>query len=1216
MTESTNTQQPQADVNGTKQDESKSEQADLPIDGPVDPSVFGEDAQESEDDGIFSINIESLTGSTFKLQIAKADSAIEIKQLLAECVETCYITSYELTVDGVKLDDYSEISDYEGIVPDAVIKMHSTLYDDKAARMHVHRTRDLLESNIEELYLSITTFEKEAKEPVPSYPSIGDAPGEPHVDLAAALNCDTEFQFGTGTEKKNKSSNKKKKGDEKQKQSSINIIESTHSEQDTRHLFPADSFSLKSMDTYLQCTTGRPLPKCVNDISMSGWNPPTGGRKLRGDLFYLQIETLEGKQHQVTATPSGFFINSTRNQQQFIPTPMGGGKQYNSQTLLGLLWEISPLFRQEFPKLLSARVKKNPFQVTPVPFPVKKWFDLPPKQVYRHSYTTEQEQRQNRDPMHHEWNEEYQSCKELASGTIEEKIIRDRTLFKIHCDFVDAATFGAKAVVDGQLLPVNPIDPQPNQVYIHNNIFYSFADDNYKKPKEEQTKSQSPLSSIKSTPTSNARPGAEGMPPIDQHAYKNSENDMRGVIAFNGADVRGVHTLTSAIVDYRGRRVIAQSIIPGILQGDQGSKHVYGSIDEGVTFSHDDKYQELIKQVCDKLHLKKHQVKDKEGAPHAIYCPGETKGIVGSDGRFYVLDLVRITPKDVNFLDQHTAIYRPELIKSYVQHLRSKDSSIDASQISFNPDAFSTFELADDEESIQKDQQAVRDVGEYLMGVVIPNFIKEVKSQELTLLDGVSLVSVLHEKGINVRYVGEICKIAAKENVQHLVDLCEREMMVRACQREFNKMLREISNHQFAHSIEHFLNALFNNYHHQQDKRASSSSHVMHITQEYLVEAMIQHSAAQYKHQLTQERIHRILPMMGTLRAFCLRVGLQIVAKDYQFATNTALINVNDILGLEPVVKHSAPQSSSAQGLLEVGRQQLLMAHMESAFDLLSQAIVMLQQVKGPMNVQVANCFSYLATILFHANDIPQAILHHYKSLIINKRVLGIDSAASCQVHQLLGMMCHNVGQSEFGLKHFLRARYLLELICGFDHPDMATIVTNISMMYQDLGDHAMSVKFLQQALRINESVLGAEHFQTGQTHHALAITYSLDREFRLAVDHERKAHKIFRLHFGDKDQRMVDSAQWLQHLTLSAVQQQHLLNQEDKSAMQTIKNLNDLIKKGALSQQESEMVQKEILQKMPQEILDMLGNDNNKQPQSSTQQTQEKKKKKKKQNK
>jgi protein TIF31 len=42
-----------------------------------------------------------------------------------------------------------------------------------------------------------------------------------------------------------------------------------------------------------------------------------------------------------------------------------------------------------------------------------------------------------------DWNEEYQSCKELPSETIQERIMRDRAIVKINCDFVDAATKGA-----------------------------------------------------------------------------------------------------------------------------------------------------------------------------------------------------------------------------------------------------------------------------------------------------------------------------------------------------------------------------------------------------------------------------------------------------------------------------------------------------------------------------------------------------------------------------------------------------------------------------------------------------------------------------------------------------------------------------------------------------------------------------------------------------
>ncbi len=42
-----------------------------------------------------------------------------------------------------------------------------------------------------------------------------------------------------------------------------------------------------------------------------------------------------------------------------------------------------------------------------------------------------------------DWNEEYQACKELPANTIQERIIRDRAIVKVHNDFVESATRGA-----------------------------------------------------------------------------------------------------------------------------------------------------------------------------------------------------------------------------------------------------------------------------------------------------------------------------------------------------------------------------------------------------------------------------------------------------------------------------------------------------------------------------------------------------------------------------------------------------------------------------------------------------------------------------------------------------------------------------------------------------------------------------------------------------
>ncbi len=44
--------------------------------------------------------------------------------------------------------------------------------------------------------------------------------------------------------------------------------------------------------------------------------------------------------------------------------------------------------------------------------------------------------------------------------TIQQRMYRDRGLFKVHSDFIQSAVKGAMAAVDGQLHPLNPADPE------------------------------------------------------------------------------------------------------------------------------------------------------------------------------------------------------------------------------------------------------------------------------------------------------------------------------------------------------------------------------------------------------------------------------------------------------------------------------------------------------------------------------------------------------------------------------------------------------------------------------------------------------------------------------------------------------------------------------------------------------------------------------------
>ena len=146
-------------------------------------------------------------------------------------------------------------------------------------------------------------------------------------------------------------------------------------------------------------------------------------------------------------------------------------------------------------------------------------------------------------------------------------MIRERAMFKVHSDFVAAATRGAMAVIDGNIMAINPGEDSKIQMFIWNNMFFSLGFDVKDHYKEFGG---------------------------DFAAYMAPIYDLQGVKALNGLDIDGLYTLGTVVIDYRGFRVTAQSIIPGILEKDQDQSVVYGSTDFGKTCSTHPKYIEYV----------------------------------------------------------------------------------------------------------------------------------------------------------------------------------------------------------------------------------------------------------------------------------------------------------------------------------------------------------------------------------------------------------------------------------------------------------------------------------------------------------------------------------------------------------------------------------------------------------------------------------------------
>ena len=155
-------------------------------------------------------------------------------------------------------------------------------------------------------------------------------------------------------------------------------------------------------------------------------------------------------------------------------------------------------------------------------------------------------------------------------------------VFKVWQDFHEAAVNGASAIAAGHVPPINPTEATRQHVYVFNNMFFSFAVDSkdaYKVLGGDKAASKSARHDLRNVQlldyfqlSHGVGVKAQEVPTDPAEAAAAAEAAATGqTIASTG---ERLCTLATALIDLpcAGRRLVAQSIIPGILQGDQLSK--------------------------------------------------------------------------------------------------------------------------------------------------------------------------------------------------------------------------------------------------------------------------------------------------------------------------------------------------------------------------------------------------------------------------------------------------------------------------------------------------------------------------------------------------------------------------------------------------------------------------------------------------------------------
>ena len=474
-------------------------------------------------------------------------------------------------------------------------------------------------------------------------------------------------------------------------------------------------------------------------------------------------------------------------------------------------------------------------------------------------------------------------------------------------------------------------------------------------------------------------------------------------------------------------------------------------------------------------------------------------------------------------------------------------------------------------------------------------------------MDGQSLSRLLHKRGINVRYLGKLIGLGEIEKDQRLKSLevlATQEMIARAFKHIANGYLKNLPNVFATSCLAHLLNCLLGSGMNERptalldedlkDLYPDGDYAFTELTPSSLRQTLEKQVRLRYRYSLRAGWEHNI-KYQQLLRDVALKLGLQIVAKDYQFGriasqlqngtlTSGAsdleteampnghvnghtvngvhgkkrrkgrdnsppvlgqgsesynpilMFSPDDIANILPVVKDACPKSILAEEALEAGRISIMQNQQEIGQELLLQSMSLHEQVYGMIHPEVARVYHQLAMLYYQLNEKAAAVELEHKAVILSERTLGVDSNETILCYLNLGLFEHGNGNTTTALFSVRHALELWKVIYGPKHPDLITTMNNAAVMLQHLKLFRESRLWFEESIAVCEEVSGKASVSTATLSFQLAQALALEGDPKGAVSRMRNAYNVFLTQLGPDDRNTKESEKWLEQLTQTAV--------------------------------------------------------------------------------
>ncbi len=128
---------------------------------------------------------------------------------------------------------------------------------------------------------------------------------------------------------------------------------------------------------------------------------------------------------------------------------------------------------------------------------------------------------------------------------------------------------------------------------------------------------------------------------------------------------------------------------------------------------------------------------------------------------------------------------------------------------------------------------------------------------------------------------------------------------------------------------------------------------------------------------------------------------------------------------------------------------------------------------------------------------------------------LGDQGEIKARWHHNTGLVFHNKGKYDRALAHLEQALKIREKVLGAEHPGVANSHNSIGIVFDQKGDYNRALAHLEKAQKIREIALGPAHPDVAISHNNIGIVFYEKGEYQRALLHHQQAMQIWEKALG-----------------------------------------------------------------------------------------------------